>query len=474
MRPRLQRSSAALLGGLSIIALLASCSDDAPTAPDQAKVSLTETSSDRLSVCHSGGIITVSPSQLATHLGHGDYLTSLAVSHASDQPKDGAHFRRIGDALTVARDGRKARGELASAACRITITVAAGVYRGTDDLANTDESLERFPFEVDVPAITLRGALVMRLDASGRATGTSTTGRATTLAPIEPLSDLVGFPAIFAAYGDGNGLTVQGFAFQSGQAPGTETAGTGVISFTVTGLTIRGNRLEGFFETIDLRGSNAIVETNHISEGGQCAMCLAGPGVYRAEGNKIVAGGTHGIFTSPAIDAEPDGPGFSKVFVDIIDNEVRNVRQQPISAGIRVGAVGLGAPNVPGSSHIKIRDNLLVNNNFGLMIDALFPQPDTRLRGDIEVTTSGNVVRESCQADLLVGFSRHYTNLGAGGDPYLLNSTYKLTLSGDWRFSDAWFSNPPGFGNTLLVNGREIGHRTRAFYDPESCPARQL
>lgn len=437
-------------------------------------MSPTEASTDGVSVCHSGGIITVSASRLATHLGHGDYVTSLAVSHASGQPMDGAHFRRIGDALTVARDGRKARGELASAACRITIIVAAGVFRGTDDVANTDESLEHFPFEVDVPAITLRGALVMRLDASGRATGTSMTGQATTLAPIEPLSDLVGFPALIAAYADGNGLIVQGFALRSGPTPITDYVGFGVLSFPVKGLIIRGNRLEGFLESVDLRGSNAIVETNHISNGGQCAMCLAGPGVYRAEGNKIVAGGTHGIFTSPAIDAEPDGPGFSQVFVDIINNEVRNVRQEPISAGIRVGAVGLNAPNVPGSSHIRIRDNLLVNNNFGLLIDALFPRPDTRLRGDVEVTTSGNVVRESCQADLLVGFSRHFTNLGAGGDPYLLNSTYKLTLNGDLRFNDAWFSNPAGFGNTLLVNGREIGHRTRQFFDPESCPARRL
>ena len=43
-----------------------------------------------------------------------------------------------------------------------------------------------------------------------------------------------------------------------------------------------------------------------------------------------------------------------------------------------------------------------MNNNFGLMVDALFPQPDTELRGDVDLTTSGNVVRRSCQADLLV------------------------------------------------------------------------
>ena len=118
----------------------------------------------------------------------------------------------------------------------------------------------------------------------------------------------------------------------------------------------------------------------------------------------------------------------------------------PVSAGIRIGAVGLSAPDVHGTSHITVRDNLLVNNNFGLMIDALFPQPDTELRGDVDLTTSGNVVRQSCQADLLVAFARHTTALGSTGGPYLRNSTYRLTLGGDLPFSDAWFSNPGGLG----------------------------
>ena len=399
---------------------------DAPTAPDQTSVSLTEASTAGVSVCHRGGIIAVSASQLATHLGHGDYVTSLAVSHATQQPNDGAHFRRIGDALTVARDGRKARGELAAAACRITITVAAGVFRGTDDVANTDESLELFPFEVDVPAITLRGALVMRLDASGRATGTSMTGQATTLAPIEPLSDLVGFPASSPAYGDGNGLIVQGFALRSGPAPIVDHVGFGILSFPVKDLTIQGNRLEGFLESIDLRGSNAVVETNHISDGGQCAMCLAGPGVYRAEGNKIrpvVPTGSSPVRPStPSLTAQAS-PGSSSISSTTRFATFGRSRSAPASGSAPSASTRRTSPARATS---EIRDNLLVNNNFGLLIDALFPRPDTRLRGDVEVATSGNVVRQSCQADLLVEFSRHYTDLGAGGDSYLLNSTSRL------------------------------------------------
>ena len=108
------------------------------------------------------------------------------------------------------------------------------------------------------------------------------------------------------------------------------------------------------------------------------------------------------------------------------------------------------------------------------MIDALFPQPDTELRGDVDLTTSGNVVRQSCQADLLVAFARHTTALGSTGGPYLRNSTYRLSLGGDLPFRDAWFSNPGGLGNRLLVNGRVIGHITRQFFDPDSCPGTTL
>jgi hypothetical protein len=87
------------------------------------------------------------------------------------------------------------------------------------------------------------------------------------------------------------------------------------------------------------------------------------------------------------------------------------------------------------------------------------------------VTLSGNVFRQSCQADLLVGFARHTTSLGLQNDFYMVNSTYRLSLGGDLPFSAAWFSNPAGFGNQLVVDGRTIAHGNRRFFDAESCPA---
>jgi hypothetical protein len=482
MRARPLHSSRTLLGCLGTVALLASCSGDPPTSPDADRASTAAASASGFSICHHAGttgtIIRVSASELVTHRKHGDYLTSLFVSHEAGQPADEAHFRHIGDAYNAARGGRLARGELQSGACRITITVAGGVYRGTDDVANTDMSLEHFPFVVDVPDITLRGALVMGLDARGRATGAGATDATTTLSPITPLSDQGG-GGLFFVIGDpagsaGNGLTVEGFLLRSGSAPRTDPVGFGLLGFAVNNVRVQGNRFEGFFLTLDLRGSSGVVKANHVSGSGQCDVCIAGPGTYRVADNRILAGATHGIFASPAIDSDPSISPTSEIVADIINNEVRDHRQQPISAGIRIGAIGLGAPDVHGTSHITVRDNLLVNNNFGLMIDALFPQPDTELKGDVDLTTSGNVVRQSCQVDLLVGFSRHYTDLGSGGDPYLRNSTYRLTLGGDLPFGDAWFSNPGGLGNTLRVNGHVVRHTTRQFFDPNSCPGATL
>ena len=193
MRARPLHSPSALLGCLSTVALLASCSGDTPTSVDAEPASEAVAPASVFSICHrtgtTGTIVQVSASELVMHREHGDYLTSLFVSQENGQPSDEAHFRHIGDAYGAARDGRLARGELQSGACRITITVATGVYRGTDDEANTDKKLEHFPFVVDVPDITLRGALVMGLDASGRATGAGATQAATTLSPIAPLSD---------------------------------------------------------------------------------------------------------------------------------------------------------------------------------------------------------------------------------------------------------------------------------------------
>ena len=475
-------TSAGLLGAVLV---LASCAGDPPTGPSDTTLSPDQAAVSRISVCHrtgsSGVIITVPRPALATHLSHGDYLTSLAVSHTGDQPDDDTHFHRIGDALDATRAGRLARGEGRAAACRITITVAAGNFRGTSTDAR-GRDLEHFPLMVDVPDLTLRGAMVMQLDAHGRATGGAVDHVITSLTPIEPLPFVdEGVVPLIVANGHpggsaGHGLTVEGFVMRSGWA-GLGSGSYGVLGVRVRRLVIRGNRFEaGFDVPMDLRESSARIERNHISGTGLCDICLAGPGDFKVTGNRLMRGALEGILTTPAIDI-PSAPGVEPTIppanavltAEITNNEVRDHRRLPVGTGIRIGAVGLGAPDTHGTSRVIILDNLLVNDNFAMMVEGSFP--GERSRGDIDATLGGNVFRQSCQVDLLVGFARHTTSLGLFDDPYMVNSTYRLSLGGDLPFSRAWFSNPAGFGNQLVVDGQTIAHGSRRFFDETSCPA---
>src|SRR6185295_14707616 len=136
-----------------------------------------------------------------------------------------------------------------------------------------------------------------------------------------------------------------------------DMGGQAVFSIRVKGLVIRGNRFEeGFSETIDLRASSAVLERNHLGgTQGTCDVCLAGPGAYRASGNRLLEGGIPGFLTTSAIgtlmpsQVEPFViPAAATVSAVIINNEVRDHRQLPVGVGIRFGALGIGAEGVRG------------------------------------------------------------------------------------------------------------------------------
>jgi hypothetical protein len=279
----------------------------------------------------------------------------------------------------------------------------------------------------------------------------------------------------------GDGVEIRGFAFQSGHV-GVDAGfgGVAVLTLRVTGLAITGNRVEaGFSEGIDLRVSDGLVAQNHLSGGaGTCDVCLAGPGSYRAEGNRLLAGGIPGILIVPTtLLPVPSGveqytlPATALVTASVVNNEVQDHLRKPVGVGVRVGAVGVGAPNVAGDAHVEIRNNTLRHNTFALIVEAAFPVANTALRGDINVTLGNNVLEQSCQASLLVSLSRHTTGLGLSNLPYLRNSTFRLALGGDLAWEDAWFSHPAGYGNTLIVDGNGIPNGAQVAYDPNKvCP----
>jgi hypothetical protein len=438
---------------------------------------------DELSLCHvaggTGTIIPILESELASHLRHGDYVAHLFVSKQTLSANDSTHFTRIGDALSFARAGRLARNETQTAACRITISVDTGVFQGTTD-GTGPVGVDKWPLIIDVPQISLVGSLKMHLDSDGRATGTNDGSAATTLLPTSPL-DYAEFsqPLIIVdghpSGSAGHGATVEGFVLSSGH-DASEPAGQGVFALRVHDLTIAGNILEGpFSESIDLRASSGVVDRNFLpGVGGSCDICLAGPGDYQATNNRLTAGGIPGILIVAATLVPVDTlieqhelPDASTVAATVTNNEVRNHLYQPVGAGLRVGAVGVGAPNVVGTAHVVAHDNLFDNNTFGVLVEAAFPVVGTALKSDIDLALGGNTISQSCQHDLLVAFSRHTTVLGLSDYPYLHNSHYTLSLGGDLQWADAWYGHPSGYGNTLVVDGDTIPNGARSAYDPD-------
>jgi hypothetical protein len=474
---------------LGVAAALAACGTDAPTEPADANFGHTAFGAPRVSVCHGtrgrANVLEVARPALAAHLAHGDYITTLLVSQDPQPTNDGVHFRRITDALAAARAGRLARGESASAACRITIEVGPGTFTGSlTELA--DGTTELFPLVVDVPDITLDGALVMRLDARRRATGDGVGHRETILAPVDPLpfADRIAMPIIIGnshpGGSSGDGLHVTGFVFQSGHAiDAPDPGGQGILSVRVRRFAYDGNRFEvGFHESIDVRGGSGEVLWNHLyGTAATCDICLAGPGRFRAVGNRLLAGGIPGIVVTGVVglpvpaQIEPvELPATALVEAELRNNEIRDHTRVPVGVGIRIDVLGTGAPDVHNVIRADIRDNLLVGNRFGLIVHGAFPVAGTDLKSDAYATIEHNTILQSCQAKLLVSFSRHNTTLGLASLPFLLNSTFRLTLGRDLRWDDVWYGHPEGFGNTFIVNGHAIPNGTRQFYEADGCP----
>ncbi|MFN2602153.1 MAG: right-handed parallel beta-helix repeat-containing protein [Gemmatimonadaceae bacterium] len=465
------------LAGLILVAGVVSCTSDSPNAP--------VTSSETFTVCHNGpsgsSLVEIPASELLHHWADGDYVAKLIVDKQG-KAGDGIHYARITDALAGARAVRISRDELQAGSCRITISVAPGTFTGSVT-ATSDPTLEQFPLVVDVPDISIIGSSKMQDGADGRAAGTSEGGVTTTLAPTTGLLNLQqGLDEIIMLVNGhpggsaGNGADIEGLVFQSGHVDVDNVkGGVGIWSMRVDRLVIKGNRFEpSFTSAIDLRATTATVEKNYVSGGAACDICLAGPGTYTATGNRILGGGIDGILVQPVVffpappNVEPYAlPSSAAVAATIVNNEVRDHLQKPAGVGVRLATIGFGAPNVPTSAKLDVRDNNLVNNTFGLHVEAGFPLANTTLRGDADVSLKGNSITQSCQRDLLVVFTRHSTALGAGQPtrPYVRNSVYKISLGGDLRWEDAWYSDPAGFGNSLTVDGTEIPNGARLAYD---------
>jgi hypothetical protein len=459
---------------LAALGVLTACSDpESPLATEPSAV-----------VCEPGATTTtdLAITRLDDLKARGGYVARLLVDR--EIPRiPGVTFRRITDALAEARTIRQ-RPTTQGAGCRITIVVSPGTWVGTTGTADADT--EQLPMVIDMPRVTLLGAYEMRASTAGRATGPAGTARASVLI-ASPALTFAGGNTIATRYSEpmivvdgdasrgGLDARIEGFVFRSGHVNTTTTGGVGVLSLRVTGLEVVGNSFEGnFTERVDVRSGGALVERNYSAgPGGTCDVCINGPGTtFVVRGNTLVDGGIPGVLIMPSLLLTlPPGltqvvaPATSNTTVLVDNNDVTGHQSVPVGTAYRIASVGNGAPTVAGSTTVTLTRNRAANNRFGLIVEAGFPVAGTALRGDVTLTTSGNSFEGSCQADLLISLSRHTTGLGLSTLPFLLNSTFSLTLGPELPFANAWFANPAGFGNRLRVNGADVPAGSRVAYD---------
>lgn len=502
---RNSRPARARLPLLAALAVLPSCTGEQPHLLTPTAATAAKGTGGKVDVCHNpdgfdGRIIEISRHAMASHIDHGDYVTSLYVDKQGTSG-DGVHFKRITRAVRAADSTRRANKEKRAAACRITIMVAAGTYHGS--YYTTNDTLETLPVFIGVPDITLRGALPMPLDAESRALGSSAVG-ASIIAPDRPMIPNLQFgptaEALVVVADDvtgyhGNGAIVENFRFRSGHNPAGSTAGgIGIGVLRVQDVIVRGNHFEpAVYTAIDSRASTATLASNYGRRlGSGCNLCIGGPGNYKITGNRMIEGGFVGLFLAPVAvrPNHPMGmnldaivvPAYSAPLVvanvaTISNNDISNHRgnAQGSGAGIRLLSWVFDAPASSQSSVIRLEGNTLRHNVVGLIVDAnTTPVTSPPLvPGNIDVRLAGNTIGPSCKNSLLVSFTRFSRTLGASStQAYLSNSTYRLSLGGDTSWSDAWYDNSMGSGNTLLVDGATISpaKRISPSDNPAGCP----
>jgi hypothetical protein len=344
---------------------------------------------------------------------------------------------------------------------------------------------------IDVPDITLLGNFVMPLDQKGRPVGapSGTTAATVTTLLANPALTSIKTGNVLDKYAEplivvnghpegprGDGVVIQGFIFQSGnEAADAVVGGNAVWAMRSQRLVVRGNQVEaGFAEPIEIRASTARVETNLLKgRGGSCSLCMFGPGDYQVIANKQIGfAGRLGILIFPTMYAAvPPGveplvlPATALVTATVTNNELRDHQEVPFGIGLRVAAIGPGAPDVIGTARVVAQDNDLSSNRFGVVVEAGFPVASTTLRGSIELTLKNNSLANSCQTGMLVSLVSQSAAVASQTTLPLKSSGYTLTLGGDVAWKDVWFSHPAGAGNTLVVDGQAIDTGARMAYD---------
>jgi hypothetical protein len=264
---------------------------------------------------------------------------------------------------------------------------------------------------------------------------------------------------------------------------GIQLALRGAPDFTVSGNRVTGQSFIG----INPRASSGKIIGNYITNVG-CVCIGAGNASFPARvlfsGNRSVANSFAGVELFAASDSEAGNAGdvLDSLSVTISENDLSNNTAMPgFSSGIRFGVIRRDPPDPTGQSSgtmtAVISDNNIMNNWFGVSIDAGFPYrtfrgtPDLRqYSGSLDLGFEGNQASGNVQSAIIT-FERNTATLHpVQMDPTKRPTSYKYLRSASYnvRYDDGsldgyWVDHPvvdPIDGrilnNHLIVNGLEI------------------
>jgi len=337
------------------------------------------------------------------------------------------------------------------------------------------------PILIDVP-LELRGSNAMEEDDFGWPTGVVWPGTETLVKAVPGLTaNTENMIRVIADH-----VTIANLSLDANTSNlvGIQLALRGAQDFTVSGNRVAGQSFIG----INPKASSGKIIGNYITNVG-CGTCIgAGNASFPAKvlfsGNRSVANSFAGVelFAASNSDAGTAGDVLDSLSVTVSENDLSNNSAiAGFSSGIRFGVIRRDPPDPTGQSSgtmtAVISDNNIMNNWFGVSIDAGFPYrtfqgtPDLRqFTGSLDLGFEGNQASGNVQSAIIT-FERNTATLHpVQMDPSKRPTSYKYLQSASYnvRYDDGsldgyWVDHPVVdpidrriLNNHLIVNGLEI------------------
>ena len=289
--------------------------------------------------------------------------------------------------------------------------------------------------------VAILGSNVMSLDADGLPTGVVAAGTETRLvAASTPAADTI----LFVNRADGG--IIRGVKLANLTIEGGAGNVTSVLFVKTQDFDVRDNLMKGPIGlNISASASSGQVRGNYMTGVG-CGICIgagnaASPSVVDIRGNRAVNSRNGGVLLN--------GSGTDvDEFADQLDATIEN---NDLSESVALNGTGFGLrifiirrdPGAPvdnqstGYVRAVVRNNRMVHNQMGLILDAGFPYRrfagvcDSRTyTGGIDLTLNNNAIAASTVKPALITFTRSSTALNAAQRSqykYLHNSTFRVS-----------------------------------------------